>query len=204
MIYLFIQTRRRRLSREVAAQLETRFADGQNWTPVFESVLNRDHVALEGVASYSAIGGLLAGWPRCHIALVASPEEFFVVAGPYTRRGLAMSLLTLTLEFSLSRFWLPAIHGSIFLVELWQRRINWGRLRACSLRKLRSSGSVKSVSIDKAIVYGLDPLTQHLWFRLPEKQIDEFVELREEDRERADEFIAFVGLMQKAGNHEYR
>lgn len=200
MIYLFVQTRQRKVPAEVAAQLHGRFADRRLWKAVWESVVDRDHVVLDGVAAYSQLGGLLAGWPRCQVALVASPNDLLVVPGPYTKRGFAGTLLTLVLEMSLSRILLPVIHGGFFLSELWRRRVNWKRLGDRKLDKLTSSKSVKSVSIDEAVVYGFDSRKRQLWFRLPEKQVDEFIQLKTDDAQRAAEFIGFVGLMQKANS----
>jgi hypothetical protein len=85
MLYLFVRTRPRRVPPAIASQRDLRFAEGFNWNPVFESVIERDAIVLDGVARYSEIGGLLAGWPRCGAVLVASPERFSVVAGPYTK-----------------------------------------------------------------------------------------------------------------------
>ncbi len=50
------------------------------------------------LAAYSATGGLLAGWPPCHVALIATPND---VAGVFAEL-----------------FWLPAIHGMLLVLVL--------------------------------------------------------------------------------------
>ncbi|MGI9470035.1 MAG: DUF3592 domain-containing protein [Rubripirellula sp.] len=199
LLYLFVKTKRRVVPDVVAAQQTNRFEDDQTWKPIVQSVLERDHVVVEGIAAYSATGGLLAGWPQCRVALIASPNEFAVVPGPFTKRGVASSLLTLLLEFSLSRFWLPAIHGLLFLTQAWKRRQNWQHLNSHQLPELAANPDrVHVVSIDEAVVYGYERRQRRLWYRLPGKRMDEFVQLPQGDDYRADEIIAFIGLMQKA------
>lgn len=198
MVFLFVQTRRRKVPAEVAALLENRFAEGWDWQPVFESIIDREYVTLDGVTSYSKLGGLFAGWTSCRVALVASPGEFAVVSGPYTRRGFASCVLTMVLEMSLSQVWLPLAHGMIFLYEVLRRRRTWKQFQERRLGELLlGRRGTESVSIDDAIVYGFDTRTRRLWFRVPGRRIDEFVQLTDEDSHVA-EFIAFVGLMQRA------
>lgn len=45
-----------------------------------------------GFTAYPVYGSLFAGWPACRVALVATPNEFAVVPGPFTKRGVAASL----------------------------------------------------------------------------------------------------------------
>ena len=199
LLYLFVKTRRRTVPVAVTGQLERQFADRMKWRPIMQSVLERDHVVLRGVVAYSATGGLLSGWPQCHVALVASPNEFAVVPGPFTKRGIASSLWTLVLEFSLSRFWLPAIHGMFFLVEIWRRHRNWRLIRKqCFPELLTNTDTVLVVPIDDAFVYGYEPGKRQPWYRLPGQRMDEFVRLFHGEDGRADELIAYIGLMQKA------
>ena len=199
LLYLFVKTRRRTVPASIAAQSESRFADRKKWLPVIESVVDRDYVILHGIAAYSAAGGLLAGWPQCRIALVASPNEFAVIPGPFTKRGVASSLFTLTLELSLRSFWLPAIHGTLFLVEMWRRGRNWKLLGGQRLSELmQNTDSIHLVSIDEATVYGYDPKSRRLWYRLPGSKSDEFIRFLPEDTDRGEELMAYIMLMQHA------
>lgn len=52
--------------------------------------------------------------------------------------------------------------------------------------------------MDNAVVYGFDSRKRRLWFRLPERQQDEFIQLRDSETDRVMEFIGFIGLMQQA------
>ena len=95
LLYLFVKTRRRKVPNVIAGQREVRFADRKKWRPIIELVIERDHIVLQGITAYSAAGGLLAGWPQSQMALVASPNQFAVVPGPCTKRGLASSVIPL-------------------------------------------------------------------------------------------------------------
>lgn len=199
LLYLFAKTKRRKVPVHIVDRKENQLSNIETWRPTMKSVLERDYVVLEGTATHSAAGGLFAGWPQCHIALIASPNEFAVVPGPYTKRGLASSFLTLVLEFSLSRFWLPALHGSIFLFQARRRRRHWRLIRERRFSELMAnSGNIAQVSIDLAVVYGYEPSTRRLWYRLPGQIMDEFIQLPEEKTPCADELTAYVSLMQNA------
>jgi len=199
LLFLFIKTRRRTVPPAVAAQRESRFANRNKWRPIMESVIEQDHLVLRGFTAYSATGSLLSGWPSCRVALVASPNEIAVVPGPFTKRGLASSALTLILELSLSRFWLPAIHGMFFLFEMLRRGRHWRMIRDQRFTELvEDSEHIRLVSIDEAVVYGYDPTKRRLWYRLPGQKMDEFIRLSEADEDQADQLIAYIGLMQNA------
>lgn len=199
LLYLFVKTKRRKVPNVIAGQSEFRFEDSKKWRPIMEAVIERDHIVLQGIAAYSAAGGLLAGWPQSQVALVASPYQFAVVPGPCTKRGFASSVLTLVLEFSLSRFWLPAVHGTLFLIQIWRRRRNWKQISEQRFSELlASNNTIHLISIDDAVVYGYEPGTRRLWYRLPGQIMDEFIQLPEGNAGRADELIAYISVMQNA------
>lgn len=200
LLFLFVKMKRRVVPAEVAAQQENRFEDLAKWRPILTSVVDRDHLLLNGFTAYSATGSLLAGWPQCRVALIATPNEFAVVPGPFTKRGIASSLLTLALEFSLSRFWLPAFHGTFFLIEIWRRYRNWRLIDQEHYSELLTkTDHVQLTPIDDAVVYGLDQRNNRFWYRLPGQRMDEFVRLHQWESGQADELIAYIDLMQKAG-----
>jgi hypothetical protein len=115
------------------------------------------------------------------------------------KRGIASSLLTLVLECSLSRFWLPAIHGVFFLVEIWRRGRNWRLAGTQRFPELFANAeNIHVVPIDDAVVYGFERRERRLWYRLPGQRMDECVRLPEGEADHADELIAYIGLMQEA------
>lgn len=199
MLYLFVQTRRRRVPADVKSRADGRLDDMQRWKPILEAVVDREHCVLLGTTRFAEIGGLLAGWPNCRVALVASPSHFALIPGPYTQRGVASTLLTLLLEFSLSWFWLPLGHGLLFFIEMLVRKANWRVLEQNRIDDLIANrANVKSVSIDEAIIYGIDDMKSRFWFRLPGSNTDEFIQIASDDIARANELLAFCELMQQS------
>jgi hypothetical protein len=200
LLYVFVRTRRRRVPKRISAQLENRFSDRRHWRPVLQTVVDEDHVVLVGTTVFPTSGSLLSGWPSCRTALVATPNEFAVVPGPYTLRGFASSLLTLVLELSLSRLWIPVIHGVFFSIEFMHRR-RLGKLVAQrSLAELfaEEDDAIQLVPIDDAIIYGFDETRGRLWYRLPEGKSDEFIRIAPEQQEAVDQLFGYIGLMQQA------
>jgi hypothetical protein len=51
---------------------------------------------------------------------------------------------------------------------------------------------VKSVSIDNAVVYGFDSPQRRMWFRLPSRPMDEFIQLNITEADRVAEFTALM------------
>ena len=204
LLYLFVKTKRRKVPNVMAGQSDIRFEDRTKWRPILERVIERDHIVLQGIAAYSAAGGLLAGWPQSQVALVASPNQFAVVPGPYTKRGLASSMLTLVLEFSLSRFWLPAIHSTLFLIQIGRQRRHWRQISELRISELlTSTNDIHVISIDDAVVYGYETGTRRLWYRLPGQIMDDFIQLPKENAGLADELIAYISVMQKANPNAF-
>ncbi len=198
MLYLFVKTRRRHVPKAIAALASDRFSNLEKWRPVIESVIERDYQVLRGLTAYSATGSLLAGWPQCRVAIVASPNEFAVIPGPFTLRGVASSVLTLALEFSLSRFWIPSTHGIFFLIEMWRRNRQWKCVEELRFQELfENFDNILITPIDDATIYGCDAELQ-LWYRLPGQNMDEFMRLSQGDEHVADELVAYIGLMQEA------
>lgn len=167
--------------------------DADEWAERMSSPL-----ILSGTIPHPKIGGLMSGWPECHTAVVISSEQFAVIPGPYTRRGIASCFVTLLLELSVSMVWLPAFHSLLILVESGKRYLSWARLNDQRFPSPGSADAAKhSTSIADAVVYGFDETRFRLWFRQPNSLMDEFVQLSEDDVDDVEEALTLIQWLQQ-------
>lgn len=188
MVFLFFQFRRRTVPEAVLKNRSFAEPGGDGVEPMPQVLV------LRGISSHEVLGSLLSGWPQSHAAIVVDQTHFLVVAGPYSRMGIASSFFTLSLLV-----WLK-LSGMLWLHLLWEtqevivRRLNWNRLRAKQFDELKRADPIAQVTI-----YGLEPDRNRFWYRIERRKRDEFIEIAPQDRARAEHLVAgFNALVQSA------
>ena len=178
MVYLFFRFRRRRVPDEVIFGREQRALVDRDLI-----VHSGGPIVLKGISSHTVLGSLFSSWPRCRAALVVDQTHFAVIQGPYTKRGIASSFLTLMLLFWLQSFWTLLLHVMLETKEIAVRRSAWNSLQAGLINRLSGADP-----IDRVIVYGLEPHRNRFWYRIERRQRDEFIEIAGKDRDVAEYF----------------
>ncbi len=196
VLYLLRKTRVRKIPKRV---LDNK-PDDQDpyWHTIYQSALDKEQISIKGTAWYSRAAGLTQ-WPNSRVGIVATPNHLAVVRGPFTVSGMAAALITLLLEFRIARL-LAFFHGWAFAREWMTRKSTWTIFEndANPLDYTKTITSSSVVSIDAVTIYGYDDKYHELWFRLPDRPVDDSIKLDPRLSHEIETFIGFVQLMQRA------
>ncbi len=196
ILYLLRKTRVRRVPKRVLQARED--PNSPRWHAIYQSVLEMDQVTVQGTAWYAQSAGLTQ-WPKSRVALVATPNTIAVIRGPYTINGFFAATLTALLEFFVSTL-IAVAHAGGFLLEWLRRHSTWREfesgLDASQIHPANHTADI--VPIDHTLVYGYDARKHELWFRLPNRTVDDCIQLAPDLIQEIEQFIGYVQLMQNA------